>query len=86
MPKMKTNSGAKKRFKITKSGKVKVKHANTRHMLMNKPTKRKRQARGTTTLCAADARIVMRSLMPYSRKVKKLAPKNDNNQDNGGQA
>jgi hypothetical protein len=28
----------------------------------------------------------MRSLMPYSRKVKKLAPKNDNNQDNGGQA
>ena len=86
MPKMKTNSGAKKRFKITKSGKVKVKHANTRHMLMNKPTKRKRHARGTTVLCAADTRIVMRSLMPYGRRSKKTKSSNDNTQSNGGQA
>lgn len=82
MPKMKTNSGAKKRFKVTKSGKVKAKQANARHMLMNKPTKRKRQARGTTVLCKADGRIILRSLMPYARKSKSRAQSNDNN---GGQ-
>jgi large subunit ribosomal protein L35 len=84
MPKMKTKSSAKKRFKVTKTGKVKVKQANARHMLMNKPKKRKRNARGTTVMCAADARIVLRSFMPYNRKAKK-ASSNDNTQ-NGGQA
>ena len=68
MPKMKTKSSAKKRFKVTKTGKVKVKQANARHMLMNKPQKRKRHARGTTVLCAADARIVLRSFMPDRKK------------------
>lgn len=82
MPKMKTKSSAKKRFRITKSGKVKIKGANTRHMLMNKPTKRKRQARKTSLLCAADARIVLRCFMPYNRKTKKIRTSNDN----GGQA
>lgn len=82
MPKMKTNSGAKKRFKVTKSGKVKAKQANARHMLMNKPTKRKRHARGTTVLCKADARIILRSLMPYSRKSK---PRANDNSNQGGQ-
>ena len=80
MPKMKTHSSAKKRFKVTKGGKVKAKQANTRHMLMNKPTKRKRHARGTTVLCEADARIVLRNFMPYARKrkVKKsVAPAQD---------
>lgn len=70
MPKMKTHSSVKRRFKVTKSGKVKAKGANTRHMLMNKPTKRKRQARGTTVLCDADARIILRNFMPYARKRK----------------
>jgi len=83
MPKMKTKSSAKKRFKVTKSGKVKAKGANTRHMLMNKPTKRKRQARGTTVMCDADARIVLRNFMPYGRKAKKTRTANDNQ---GGQA
>lgn len=73
MPKMKTNSGAKKRFRITKSGKVKVKQANTRHMLMAKPKSMKRKARGTTTLCDADARIILRNFMPYARKAKKAS-------------
>ena len=82
MPKMKTNSSAKKRFKVTKTGKVKVKQANARHMLMNKPTKRKRHARGTTVLCDADTRIILRSFMPYARKAKKTRTANDN----GGQA
>jgi len=42
MPKVKTKSGAKKRFQITGSGKVKRKHAFKRHILTKKSVKRKR--------------------------------------------
>ncbi|MDR2937779.1 MAG: 50S ribosomal protein L35 [Prevotellaceae bacterium] len=42
MPKMKTNSGAKKRFMLTGSGKIKRKHAYLRHILTKKTTKQKR--------------------------------------------
>jgi large subunit ribosomal protein L35 len=42
MPKMKTNSSAKKRFKLTGSGKIKRKHAFKRHILTKKSTARKR--------------------------------------------
>ena len=42
MPKMKTHSGAKKRFKVTASGKVKARHAFTSHILEKKSPKRKR--------------------------------------------
>lgn len=42
MPKMKTNAGAKKRFTITGSGKIKRKHAYKSHILTKKSTKRKR--------------------------------------------
>ncbi|MDR2026618.1 MAG: 50S ribosomal protein L35 [Prevotellaceae bacterium] len=42
MPKMKTNSGAKKRFDVTGTGKIKRKHAYKRHILTKKTTKQKR--------------------------------------------
>jgi large subunit ribosomal protein L35 len=42
MPKMKTNSGAKKRFKLTGTGKIKRKHAYKSHILTKKSTKQKR--------------------------------------------
>lgn len=42
MPKMKTNSSAKKRFKFTGSGKIKRKHAFKSHILTKKTTKQKR--------------------------------------------
>lgn len=42
MPKMKTNSSAKKRFTVTGSGKIKRKHAFKSHILTKKSTKRKR--------------------------------------------
>jgi large subunit ribosomal protein L35 len=71
MPKMKTKSGAKKRFKVTKSGKVKAKPSHMRHMQMNKPKKMKRKARFLSTLSDADARIVLRNFLPYGRKKKK---------------
>ena len=45
MPKIKTHSGAKKRFKLSKNGKVIRGHANKSHILNKKPTKRKRGLR-----------------------------------------
>jgi len=63
MPKMKTKSSAKKRFRFTATGKVRANFANKRHMLRRRPQKMKRTARGTMILCAADARIV-KSYMP----------------------
>lgn len=73
MPKMKTKSSAKKRFKVTSKGKVKSGNAFMRHMQMNKSKKTKRHARGMTVLYEADARIVLRNWMPYSRKKKSAA-------------
>ena len=66
MPKMKTKSSAKKRFKMTASGKVKAGQAGKRHMMIKRTNKFIRNARGTTTLSAADAKIV-KGYMPYAR-------------------
>lgn len=74
MPKMKTHSSAKKRFKVTKTGRVKAKAAFMRHMQMNKPKSMKRKARALGVLSEADERIVLRNFMPYSRKQRKSAP------------
>ena len=73
MPKMKSNSCAKKRFKVTGKGKVKYKQAYSRHMMMNKPKKMKRKARGTDTMYSGDERLVLRNFMPYERKAKRRA-------------
>ncbi len=54
MPKMKTISGAKKRFSLTGSGKVKRKHAFKSHILTKKTIKQKRNLTHSATLCAAD--------------------------------
>ena len=70
MPKMKTKSGAKKRFKVTSSGKVKAKQAYMRHMQMNKPKSMKRKARGQGLLSMADMKIVLKNFLPYNRKQK----------------
>ena len=58
MPKMKTHSGAKKRFKLTAKGKVKFKRAKMRHIQTKHPQKLKRKLRKSSTLCDADARHV----------------------------
>jgi large subunit ribosomal protein L35 len=55
MPKMKTHSGAKKRFKLTSKGKVKARHAMTSHILGKKSAKRKRRLGQDTVLPQADA-------------------------------
>ncbi|MDA0309615.1 MAG: 50S ribosomal protein L35 [Bacteroidetes bacterium] len=54
MPKMKTNSSAKKRFTLTGTGKVKRKHAFKRHILTKKSTKRKRNLTHFTLVDPAD--------------------------------
>ena len=63
MPKLKTKSSAKKRFKLTGTGKVRAAHAFKRHNLPKRSNKVKRNARGGMILCDADARIV-KSYMP----------------------
>ena len=54
MPKMKTVSGAKKRFKVTPSGKIKRKHAFKSHILTKKETKQKRNLTHTAYVAKAD--------------------------------
>ena len=54
MPKMKTNSGAKKRYSLTGTGKIKRKHAYKSHILTKKSTKRKRNLGYFTSVSKAD--------------------------------
>ncbi|MDP3843546.1 MAG: 50S ribosomal protein L35 [Oxalobacteraceae bacterium] len=63
MPKMKTKSAAKKRFRVRPGGTVKCGHAFKRHILTKKTTKVKRQLRGVTNVHAHDVVSVMR-MMP----------------------
>ena len=67
MPKIKTKSSAKKRFRTTATGKIRANVAFKQHNLSKRSNKMKRQARGTHILSAADARIV-KSYMPYARR------------------
>lgn len=64
MPKMKTKSSVKKRFKLTATGKVKVQQAGKRHGMIKRSNKFIRDARGTTVLSDQDARIV-KKFLPY---------------------
>ena len=67
MPKIKTKSGAKKRFKITGTGKVLYAQSRKRHGMIQRPTKFIRTARGTMVLSDEDAKIVKKNFLPYSR-------------------
>jgi large subunit ribosomal protein L35 len=62
MPKMKTKSSAKKRFKITATGKVKAAAAGKQHGMIKRTNKFNRSARGTMVLSDPDARIVKKFL------------------------
>jgi large subunit ribosomal protein L35 len=64
MPKLKTHSGAAKRFKKTGTGKVKRNHAFLRHILTSKDTKRKRALRSSVIVSDADTPKVKR-MIPY---------------------
>ena len=62
--KLKTHKGAKKRFKITGTGKVVSRHAFARHILTSKASKRKRKLAQSRTVSAPDAANV-RAMLPY---------------------
>ena len=64
MPKIKTHSGAKKRFKLTKNGKVIRAHANKSHILNKKTTKRKRGLRQNTIADVTNTPTIKR-MIPY---------------------
>ncbi|MCB0819776.1 MAG: 50S ribosomal protein L35 [Bacteroidetes bacterium] len=63
MPKMKTNSSAKKRFKLTATGKIKRKHAYMRHILTKKSTDQKRRLGHSSLVSKADEGLVKRMLV-----------------------
>ena len=65
MPKIKTNSGAAKRFKKTGSGRFKRGQSHLNHILTKKSTKRKRQLRADAVVNEADHPMIAR-LLPYS--------------------
>ena len=62
MPKMKTKSSAKKRFKVTSTGKIKVAQMGKRHGMIKRSKKFIRNARGTVVLGRSDTSIVRRYL------------------------
>ena len=62
MPKMKTHSGAKKRFKVTATGKVRGRHSFTTHILEKKSPKRKRALGRPAVIARPDAKRVKRLL------------------------
>ena len=64
MPKQKTHSGAKKRFKLTKNGMVKYQKTNRRHRLTQKATKRKRINRAAGYTGSANT-ATLKQLLPY---------------------
>jgi large subunit ribosomal protein L35 len=64
MPKIKTKSGAKKRFKITGTGKVVAAHAGKRHGMIKRTKKQIRQLRGTNVLFKTDGDNIKKYWMP----------------------
>lgn len=65
MPKVKTKSGAKKRFKVTGSGKIKHKRAYKNHILTKKETKQKRRLGKMAVVKATDVNNV-KPMLPYA--------------------
>ena len=66
MPKLKTKSGAKKRLKVTASGKVKYQQTGKRHGMIKRTTKTIREHRGTKVLFKTDGETVKKNWLPYS--------------------
>jgi large subunit ribosomal protein L35 len=62
MPKMKTHSGAKKRYKVTGTGKIKARHAMTSHILGKKSAKRKRRLSNDFVLQKPQQRVAKKLL------------------------
>jgi large subunit ribosomal protein L35 len=67
MPKLKTHSGSKKRFKITASGKVKYQQSGKRHGMIKRTNKQIRDHRGTAVMFKSDGDNIIRFRLPNGR-------------------
>lgn len=70
MPKLKSNSGAKKRFGRTGTGKVRASQSGKQHGMVKRSKRQLRNNRGTTILADADV-VIVKTLLPYFAKKKK---------------
>ena len=68
MPKLKTKSGAKKRFKLTATGKVKTAQAGKRHGMIKRTNKQIRNLRGTRVMFKSDGDNVVKYWLPNSSR------------------
>ena len=75
MPKTKTHSGAKKRFSVTRRGKVTSRAAHRGHRMITKSKSGKMDRRATMILCESDARIILDDFLPYARKKRQKRTK-----------
>jgi large subunit ribosomal protein L35 len=62
MPKLKTHSGTKDRVRVTKNGRVRVRHSHASHFLQKKTGARKRKLAGLETLAATNSKIIRTKL------------------------
>ncbi len=67
MPKLKTKSSVKKRFKISSSGKIQVAHVGKRHGMSKRTNSFIRNSKGTRVL-SQSASVIVKSMMPYGNK------------------
>jgi large subunit ribosomal protein L35 len=65
MPKLKTKSAAKKRFKLSANGKVLAGQAGKKHFMRRRTKSQLRNLRGTTVLCSQDAKNIIKYFLPY---------------------
>ena len=66
MPKIKTHSGAKKRFRLTATGKIKSAQAGKQHFMRRRTKSQLRKQRGTAVLCDQDAKRLKKTFLPNS--------------------
>ncbi len=67
MPKLKSKSGAKKRFSFTATGKVRRAQSGKQHGMIKRSNKQIRNRRGTAIMDPADAKVVKKHFLPYGR-------------------
>ena len=71
MPKMKTHSGAKKRFSVTRTGKVQARAAAKRHRLTSKSKRMKMEGRSTLILKDMNAKTILDNFFPYQSGLRR---------------
>jgi large subunit ribosomal protein L35 len=71
MPKMKTHSGAKKRFSVTRTGKVQARAAAKRHRLTSKSKRMKHDGRSTLIMPEMNAKVILDNFLPYQQKLRR---------------